>query len=298
MKLFKLPIYALAAASMTASTIANAWWDDDDELEFEEAYLYFELNDTDGDLGIHGKVDGDAWKWVAIENPNERRVLYVLTRGGIRKQGLTELFFESAEPCFPTNPDCDDPLDPVRFFKRFPEGWYEYEGRTLDGKEIEGEVYLSKRIPAAPVVLSVGGGTPPEIDEDGELGCWGEPGDDVVIEWMPVTTTHALLGSDTGAPLGDNNVIYYEFVVEIDGTEYKSTALVPPGTNSWTVPEEFIDLTEGLMVENDEGELEEVEEIKFEIIVRVSDGQDTDDDGDEREPSPGNQSAVESCFDL
>jgi len=44
---------------MAAPALAIA---DQDELEFDEVYLYFELNDTDGDLGIHGRVDGFPWK--------------------------------------------------------------------------------------------------------------------------------------------------------------------------------------------------------------------------------------------
>ncbi|GBF29687.1 hypothetical protein MnTg03_01263 [bacterium MnTg03] len=36
--------------------------DDDDEIPFEEGWLFFELSDTDGDLGIHAKIDGDDWK--------------------------------------------------------------------------------------------------------------------------------------------------------------------------------------------------------------------------------------------
>ena len=57
MKHPNIPIFILAAV-MSASTLAVA--SDDDEQEFEEAYLYFELNDTDGDLDIHGKADGDS----------------------------------------------------------------------------------------------------------------------------------------------------------------------------------------------------------------------------------------------
>ena len=41
--------------------------------EFEEARSIFELNDTDGDLGIHGLIDGDAWRSLGIEGPGERR---------------------------------------------------------------------------------------------------------------------------------------------------------------------------------------------------------------------------------
>ena len=42
-----------------------------DELPFSEAQLYFELNHTDGDLGIHGLIDGDAWKSLEIEASGE-----------------------------------------------------------------------------------------------------------------------------------------------------------------------------------------------------------------------------------
>ena len=98
MKHPKIPIFILAAA-MSASTLAVAD-DDDDELEFEEAFLYFELNDTDGDLGIHGKVDGDAWEKVKIEGPNDRKILDIKVKSNLKRQGLTELFFESAEPTF------------------------------------------------------------------------------------------------------------------------------------------------------------------------------------------------------
>jgi len=287
MKYPKIPIIFVTAA-MTMPTLAFA---EEEELPFDEAQLYFELNDTDGDLGIHGKVDGDAWKRVKIEAPNERKLLVIRARSKLARQGMTELFFESAEPTF-------DELNPEDFFDRFPEGVYEWEGLTTEYEEIEGEVYLSQRIPAAPVVSSVGNNDAPAAGE-----CW-DPGDvaEVVISWNPVTETHASLGSDTGAPLGNNSVIYYEFVAEIDGTEFKSTALVPPDTNSWTVSEEFILMAEGITVEDEDTGIEEpVEEIKFEIIVRVETGEYEEVDDDEIEivnSRPGNQSAVESCFEI
>jgi len=107
------------------SVLAWHWWDDDDEEEeeipFDEAFLYIELNDTDGDLGIHGKIDGDAWKVMEIEDPWGRRMMKVRASGRLKRQGLTELFFESAEPCFIFDEDdCPDPLDTDKFFKRFP----------------------------------------------------------------------------------------------------------------------------------------------------------------------------------
>jgi len=331
MRYFKLPIYALAAALITAPTVANAWWwhwddDDDDEVELEEAFLYFELNDTDGDLGTHGKADGDAWKRMSIEGPegpNERKILDIRAKSGLRRQGLTELFFESAEPTF-------DELDPEVFFPRFPEGLYEWEGKTLDGEEIEGEVYLSQIIPAAPVVTGVGGneenpGFEIELNEENEKevvkACWEAEPDgngNVVISWGAVTMSHydmwnfdledqpllegedlryggedqperkiplGITGSIGGPPGSEGEVAYYEFVAEIDDTEFKSTAVIPPGVNEWTIPAEFIALaTDG--------------EVKFEIIVRVMTGDHPDDDGDDVESTLGNQSAVEDCFGI
>ena len=277
---------------------------DDDELEFEEAFVFFELNDTDGDLGIHGKVDGDAWKKVAIEGPGERKLLDMKAKAGARYQGLTELFFESAEPTF-------GELDPEVFFNRFPEGEYEWEGLTLDDEEIEGEVFLSHVIPAAPVVAAVGGETDnPGFEEDeGEIEkvCWEVENteDGVLIVWDPVEMSHfdkwsngaeVLPGEAEKIPLGvsgEVEVVYYEFVAEIDDTEYKSTALIPADFMEWTVPAEFIEMAENLTVEG-----EPVEEIKFEIIVRVETGDFEDDDGEEIESTLGNQSAVEDCFEF
>lgn len=314
MKFKQLPIIAVTSALMAAPALANA----DEELEFDEAYLYFELNDTDGDLGIHGKVDGGPWKKVKIEGPNDRTLLKIRARSRLARQGMTELFFESAEPTF-------DELHPDDFFDRFPEGEYEWEGITTDYEEIEGEVYLSHVMPAAPVVTGVGDlmevdnpGFAIEI-EDGEeevvKQCWEvEPDEngDVVISWRAVTMSHKdmwdfnvgmqplLLGEilryddddepERKFPLGesgsftDDDLEYYEFVAEIDDTEYKSTAVIPPGTTSWTVPAEVIALAE-----LDDGE----REVKFEIIVRAKSGVGDDDD---LESKPGNQSAVEDCF--
>lgn len=85
--------------------------------------------------------------------------------GKLRKQGLTELFFESAEPKF-------DELNPMDFFERFPQGEYEIEGKTLDGEEIEGEVELSHVLPAAPAEIeltyAIECEAPDIPDEDGE----------------------------------------------------------------------------------------------------------------------------------
>lgn len=297
MKYNKVPVLFLAAAMSTHTLVVAD--DDDDEVPFDEARLFFELNDTDGDLGIHGKVDGDAWKYLEIEDTRERNMAKIWVRGRLRRQGLTELFFESAEPCFDPD-DCDDALDPEVFFRRFPEGEYEIEGYTLDWEERESDVYLSHIIPAAPdnVQISGNGSTvsAPE-DCDAELPVV-DPAGGIVISWDQVDSAHEELGT----PLEDYEVLpvrYYEVVVEIDESDFKSSSIIPPGDGSsvsWTIPEDFFELAEG-----EDG----VAEYKFEILVRTNilgpDGEVVTaevetDDGIEEVEVPGNKTAMESCF--
>lgn len=287
MKLLNTSLLALSAAIMASPVAA-----DDDDIPFDEGRLFFELNDTDGDLGIHGKVDGDEWKKLTIEDPNERRMMTMKIRGRLKQQGVTELFFESAEPTF-------DELDPEDFFQRFPEGWYEIEGKTLDGEERENDSYLSHVIPAAPVVL-INGQDSASIDvcgcDEDELGAGEECPDlpvynaPVVLSWNPVETAHATLGRDTGSLLEDHDisVVYYEVVAEIDDTEFVSASIIPAEVTSWEIPGGMLNLVD------EDGEA--YDEIKYEILVRVDNGQSEDDDGEEIEPDLGNKSAMESCF--
>lgn len=269
MKYFKIPIYALAAIFVAAPTLVYA----DGDGKLEEAEVFFELNDSDGDLGIHIFADGDAWKELEIEGPYGRELLEIDVKGRLKRQGLTEAFFESDEPCFPPplgDEECEDGLDPEKFFKRFPQGWYEIEVETLDGKELENRIFLSQKIPAAPEVLTIGG-----IDYDDEE-CTVVPGPaDVEIVWEEVTRTHEDLGRKKDMPLGKNKVINYEFVVEVDEMPWNSKTIIPPAKDkvSMTIPKAFFLLAPA-------------EEYKFEILVRVDNGKG----------NPGNKSAVEDCF--
>lgn len=82
---------------------------------FSEAELFLELNDTDGDLGIHASIDGGTWTHLMITGPNGRALLNIASQEDLQTQGLTQLAFESAEPSF-------EVLPPVDFFARFPQG--------------------------------------------------------------------------------------------------------------------------------------------------------------------------------
>jgi hypothetical protein len=237
--------------------------------EFDEAEIFFELNNTDGDLGIHALIDGEAWKTLEIEDPYERTMLGVRVKGRLGGQGLTEFFFESAEPSF-------DELSPAEFFDRFPEGEYKIEGTTLEGDEMESIAELTHVMPA-PAEPTVNG-LPMAVQCDEE-----EPGYDitvtsapVVIAWPPVTTSHP--DPDTGGagvqPPIAVEIYNYEVVVEahieVDGEEFESriNVILPPGETSFEVPNEILALTD---------------KFKYEILAReVS----------------FNQTAVESCFVL
>lgn len=238
--------------------------DTDDEIPFDVAQVFFELNDTDGDLGIHALIDGDPWKRLQIEDPRDRKILSIFVRGRLRRQGLTEIFFESAEPTF-------EDLPTATFFRRFPEGTYDVEGVTLDGEERESESEITHRMPApaAPTVNSIA--MAEQCDDE-------EPGFDaptvespVVIAWPPVNSTHPDLGHPQGSP--EITIYNYEVVVEAelegpDGEEFVTvfSTKLPPDVRSMTVPDEFLSQTD---------------EFKYEVLAREE---------------SWNQTAVESCF--
>ncbi len=252
---------AIGAAAVALGAQAGGYHDADeeDELEFDVAQLYLELNDTDGDLGIHGLIDGDAWKSLRISDPKGRSMLNAWIRGRLRRQGMTEFFFESAEPPF-------DELEPVVFFRRFPEGEYEIEGITLDNEKIEGEVELS-HVLAEPAPNVRVNGMAAADGCDAPLEGVGLP---VAISWDAVTMSHPTLGT-TGVAV---TVQQYELVAEIEREDETPDVLVlkvdlPADATSFELPESFTDMAD--------------EEMKFEIVTKLDNG---------------NQTAVESCFVL
>lgn len=112
-------------------------------LPFDQAELFLELNDTDGDLGLHGAIDGDPWKVLEVEDPNGRTIIEIEASGDVRRRGLTQLAFESAEPPF-------DELSPDVFFERFPEGEYTITGKKRGFRSLESETMVS-HVLTAPV---------------------------------------------------------------------------------------------------------------------------------------------------
>jgi hypothetical protein len=210
---------------------------------FSEAELFFELNDTDGDLGIHASIDGGPWTQLQIEGPGERLLLDIVSRSRLRTQGLTQLSFESAEPPF-------DELAPADFFRRFPQGRYEIEGLAQDGREIESTAVLSHVLAGPPENIFVSGARAPEDCDAGPIPVVSPP---VVIDWDPVTESHPEIGSR-----GRITVSRYQLFVEREGV--KLSLDLPPDVTEFEVPTGVTSLGSSF---------------KFEIIVRTSTGNNT-----------------------
>jgi hypothetical protein len=217
--------------------------DEDDEApQFEEAELFFELNDTDKDLGIHASIDGDEWKDLRIEGPDDGELVRISSRGTMRRQGLTQLSFESAEPPF-------DELRPRDFFARFPEGQYEITGRALEGGTMSARARLSHVLPAAPQNVQVNRVAAPRSCND-PLPTVVAP---VLVDWDPVTQSHPDLGTQ-----GPVQIVRYQIFVERPGVTLGLD--LPPTVTQFEIPRAVTDLGQ---------------DFKFEIIARSTTGNNT-----------------------
>jgi hypothetical protein len=256
-------VVVVAILSLAAVALESRADDDEDdgenEVPFEEANIFLELNHTDGDLGIHALVDGDAWKKLEIEGPDDREILVVKGRGQLGQHGLTEVFFESDEPGF-------DELPPNEFLVRFPAGAYKFEGKTVEGDELGSTEELRHILPAPPANILISGIPAAENCDAASLPSvdGNEP---VIIKWDAVTQSHPQIGTPTSSP--DIDIVGYQVVVEREEPTLLvfSVDLPPSDEPQVTVPPELIALGA---------------EFKLEVLVREA---------------SGNRTAVETCFE-
>ena len=165
--------------------------------------IYWEYNSSANDLGVHVSLDGEDWRKLKIINPAGRTIFEVEGRGPYRQLGMTELFFEGAEP----NLD-DFPLE--NLLARFPEGTYRFTGRTVDGDAIAGTGQFTHAIPAGPTNVMA-----------------ALNGNSLVISWNPVT------GPPDGFPDLPITIVGYQvivgsFQVTIPATTTPLQVTVPP----------------------------------------------------------------------
>ena len=195
-KLRTLSVFLLATVALVWGTPARA-------QGFEEARIYIEYNASANDLGFHVSLDGEDWKTLKILDPRGKSIFEVTGKAAYKELGMTELFFEGAEPNL-----ADFPLDEL--LARFPEGTYRFIGKTVDGVNLVSASTLSHAVPAGPEVSS------------------SVAGNTLIISWSPVTAF------PEGFPDRPIDVTGYQVIVG-------SFQLTLPGTaTSVTVPEEFV----------------------------------------------------------
>ncbi len=185
----------------------------------DDARIIVETNFTDGDAGIQVFLDGEGWKTMSVKGPNGKKVFDIKAKGDLKKElGLTELFWESEEPNFSEMTLAD-------ILELFPEGDYEFKGKSVEGDKLTGSATLSHELPCGPDNLS------PAEETVSPSG--------VDITWDSVVT--AL--NDTGDACSADPITIetYEVIVEDVATGNRLDIFLPAGVNMVEVPNEFIE---------------------------------------------------------
>jgi hypothetical protein len=188
----------------------------------DDAKILIETNFTDGDAGIQVFLDGEGWKQMSVKDPNGKKVFDIKAKGNLKNElGLTELFWESEEPNY---------LDPeeltlAEILELFPEGDYEFKGKSVEGDKLTGSATLSHELPCGPDNLS------PAEETVSPSG--------VDITWDSVVT--ALNATGDACSADPITIETYEVIVEDLATGNRLDIFLPAGVNMVEVPDEFID---------------------------------------------------------
>lgn len=167
-------------------------------IEFDEADIFFELNATDRDVGVHVSLDAESWKELRIDGPGAKRIAEVSPRGNLGKVGLTELFFEGEEPSLVEVPFW-------RFLQMVPAGTYTFLGTTVGGQPLRSTDRLTTDIPCPVPVVS------PQADEE-------VPVEALVIKWRAAPGVY---NPDTRRcdAARDVGLVGYQVIVDVENDE-------------------------------------------------------------------------------
>ena len=256
-----LPIVLLTALIATSPAKGEI-------VEWDELKLIIEINATDGDAGFHALADAGAWRWFRIDDPDGNKILAMRATGILRDQGMTENFFESAEPlCVPDEEEPDELVVTfAEFIDRFPAGDYLFRANNNEGDRVKGTVELTYNLPAAPDI---------SMTDETE-----QPIDMAIVEWAPGTDLgekchdQSLVDDGTIADPADVEIVGWELVVEQDADEApepsrKFTVQLPPDQTSVLVPAEYLEMFLG----------EGFDEFKFEVGAIEESGNQTFSEG-------------------
>jgi hypothetical protein len=220
-----LSVPALLATAAVAWTLVPA--SPGAAAQFSEADIFFELNATDRDVGVHVALDAQSWRQVGIDGPNGRTI-DITPRGSLAVVGLTELFFEGEEPSL-------DEVPFSQFLLLVPQGIYVFTGVTTGGQVLRSSDKLTTALPC-PVALDE-----PEADDQG-----------LVIVWQPAPGTFNpdTENCDSQRPV---QLVAYELVVEVvdrqGGLARVLSMDLPPDATRARVPAEFLEGAQALKVE-------------------------------------------------
>ncbi|MCP4205105.1 MAG: hypothetical protein GY769_24615 [bacterium] len=193
-----------AAVALIAGMAAPEAW----AKKLDDTEIRIEINDTDGDAGIQVFLDGEGWDSMQMTGPNGIE-FSVLAENSVGLQGITEFFFESAEPSFE-----EQSLEEL--LALFPEGKYKFRGTTTEGKKLRGKATLTHALPAAPVQITPVDGE--DVDPDNAVFMWEAVAD----------------------PPG-SEIVGYEVVIECEEPQFtKTTANVGAAVTSITVPPQVL----------------------------------------------------------
>jgi hypothetical protein len=168
---------------------------------FDELSMIYETNVTDGDAEIVIAAQGfEGLKSLFVRAPTGRVVALVHSNDRIRRGkaiGLAEVIIETGEP----------DIDSVK--AAYPEGTYQFFGRTVSGVRLFGEVVLSHD------VLPAAAFTPNEAEDL-------DP-DAVVVQWAAVPGAAG-----------------YIVEIENDDLDVNVTAKLPGTATSFAIPAGFL----------------------------------------------------------
>ena len=184
--IFSSFVFSLAAPSFTA-----------ERLPFDELSMIYETNTTDGDAEIVITVQGfEGLKSLHVRAPSGRVIAIAQSNDRIRRGkaiGLAEVIIETGEP----------DIESVK--AAYPEGTYQFFGRTVSGARLFGEAVLSHDVLPGPSF------TPNEAEDL-------DP-DAVVVQWVAIPEAAG-----------------YIVEIENDDLDFNITAKLPGTATSFAIP--------------------------------------------------------------
>jgi hypothetical protein len=210
------------ALAIGLGATAPAWAGE--PIPLDAVRIFLEFNSVDDDLGVQVFLDGEDWRLIKIKGPSGKEFLQIKAKAGLKELGLTELFFESAEP------------SPPEVLAVIPEGDYAFEGKTTEGDKLEGTATLSHALLEPATILTP---TDDPVDPDATIITWsavpGVASYEIIIEQedLGVEATIPLSAAETSLHVPPE-------LLE-PGTQYKVEVLAIAPSGNKTINERLFD---------------------------------------------------------